>query len=145
MSSNLEEMLASGTGNSRDTRLLKRALKQRWPIPEDKKQAIIDRQVKIATDEGASPREATDAARTVIMADRINMEDEKVEQKSVEQHLHLHQHQETQVNLDNLSVEQLEKLEQLLIVAQSTTSEVITSPSEARQVEPVSVREVGVE
>lgn len=136
----MSETINSGTGNTRDTRLLERAVKKRWPIPEQYKEAIMRRQALIAIDPKAKPREASAAARTLIAADKLNLEEEQG--KETQQHLHLHQ--ETQVNLDNLSIEQLEKLEQLLIDAQTGNSKSSEGTSEARTIEPVSVCEVGV-
>lgn len=111
-----EEPISDGVDGVRTTRMLERAARQRWPIPEKYKQAIIARQVKIATDANSKPREASAAARTIISADRLNMEEEK--QAEPQQHLHLHQHQETTVDLSKLSKEKLEELERILLAAQ---------------------------
>jgi hypothetical protein len=81
--------LSPGISN---TRLLERAIRERWPIPEEKRKAIMDRQIEIAIDPKADAREATNAARTVIMADKINQQEEQG--AGNEQHLHLHQHGE---------------------------------------------------
>ncbi|MGL4512085.1 MAG: hypothetical protein ACRCT8_03270 [Lacipirellulaceae bacterium] len=48
---------------SRDTRLIERALRERWPIPDELKAAVVERQLRIATDPKSSSREATSAAR----------------------------------------------------------------------------------
>lgn len=89
-----EDTINSGTGNTRDTRLLERAIKKRWPIPEQYKEAIMRRQALIAIDPKAKPREASAAARTLIAADKLNLEEEQMEMDSdkqnIEQHLHLH-------------------------------------------------------
>jgi hypothetical protein len=46
-----------------NTRLLERALREHWPIPNKYRKPVVDRQVKIAIDPGSSAREATSAAR----------------------------------------------------------------------------------
>jgi hypothetical protein len=86
-----EGLVSDGVDGIRTTRLLERAVRERWPIPEHLRQAIIDRQVEIATDPKYDAREATSAAKTVIAADRINQQEEQGP-KAGAQHLHLHQH-----------------------------------------------------
>ena len=62
---------------SRDTRLIERALAERWPIPIQHRAPLIERQVAIATDPTSSPREATSAFVSIMSASRINLEIEK--------------------------------------------------------------------
>lgn len=57
----------------RDTRLIQRAIRQRWPIPDDKRQALIDRQIEIATSKETEPREATAAFKAVMEAEKQNI------------------------------------------------------------------------
>lgn len=79
-------------GGIRDTRLLERAIRERWPMPSEAvRAAIMNRQATEALKPGNSPRETASAAKTLLMADRLNLEAEKGE--PVEQHLHLHQHE----------------------------------------------------
>ena len=59
-----------------DTRMLERALRERWPIPEQYREAIVSRQVRIAVDPGSSAREATSAARCVVSMEGHNLADE---------------------------------------------------------------------
>lgn len=54
------------------TRLIERALKQGWPIPEDCRAPVVQRQIEIATGPCRKPGEQTRAARTLVMMDRIN-------------------------------------------------------------------------
>ena len=63
----------SGRG-SRDTRLVERALRERWPIPKALRGPLIDRLAGIVTDPETSPREATAAARAILSASKINVE-----------------------------------------------------------------------
>lgn len=116
------EMVSDGVDGVRTTRMLERAARQRWPVPEKYKEAIVKRQVQIAIDPKSKPREAAAAARTVLAADRLNQSDEHEDNKEPQQHLHLHQHQPTTVDLDKLTDEQLDKLEQILLAASSTTT-----------------------
>ena len=60
----------------RDTRLITRAIRQRWPIPADKRAALIGRQVEIATSKTVSPRESTAAFKSVLAAEAQNISTE---------------------------------------------------------------------
>ena len=86
------ELGARRTTQMTNDRMLQRAIKQRWPIPEQYKKAVIDRQVKIAIDPDASHREATAAARVLIAAEQQNQVDEIADAKLPvsEQHVHFH-------------------------------------------------------
>lgn len=133
-------MVSDGVDGVRTTRMLERAARQRWPIPEKYKQAIIARQVKIATDANSKPREASAAARTIIAADRLNIEEEK--QAEPQQHLHLHQHQETTIDVSKLSQEKLEELERILLATQS--AQPANSAGSVIEGVPVSVHQGGM-
>ena len=63
-------------GGVRDTRLITRAIRQRWPIPADKRAALIDRQIEIATSKDVSPGESTSAFKAVLAANQQNIEAE---------------------------------------------------------------------
>ena len=60
----------------RDTRLRERAIKERWPIREDIRPAIMDRMSQIAIDPKSSEREATSATKAILYADKMNQEEE---------------------------------------------------------------------
>lgn len=64
-------------GTARDTRLAERAVRQRWPIPDEKRGAIINRLCDIALDKKTREREAISAAKAIISADRQNQIDER--------------------------------------------------------------------
>ena len=54
------------------TRMLERAVREGWPIPAERRKAIVMRQVEAA--EGAdSNREATSAAACLIEMDKVNL------------------------------------------------------------------------
>ena len=57
----------------RDTRLVARAIKKCWPIPPEKRAALVNRQIEIATDEDVKPRESTAAFRSIISAEQQNI------------------------------------------------------------------------
>jgi hypothetical protein len=63
----------SGRG-IRDTRLVERALRERWPITKALRRPVVERLGKIVQDPKASPREAVAAARALLGASRINLE-----------------------------------------------------------------------
>ncbi len=86
------ELGARRTTQMTNDRMLQRAIKQRWPIPEHYKQAVIDRQVKIAIDPEATAREATAAARVLVAAEQQNQADDIAAAKipDTQQHVHFH-------------------------------------------------------
>lgn len=59
---------------ARDTRLVERAVRERWPIPKALRGPLIERLAGIVQDPGASPREATAAARAILSASKINLD-----------------------------------------------------------------------
>ena len=65
------------TQNEKDARLERQAIRQRWNIPAEFKDAIVKTQVKIAVDpnSGASHRERTAAARALIQMEQQNQAD----------------------------------------------------------------------
>src|SRR5262245_46998056 len=67
--------LGGGSGRGiRDTRLVARAVAERWPIPRALRGPLIERLATIAMDPEASPREVAAAARAILGASKINLE-----------------------------------------------------------------------
>lgn len=64
----------------RDTRLLAKALMQRWPINPKMREGIIGALARVLTDPNASHREKTSAAKALMAADAQNIEMEKMQQ-----------------------------------------------------------------
>lgn len=64
----------------RDTRILARALMQRWPINPKMREGIIGALARVLTDPNASHREKTSAAKALMAADAQNIEMEKMQQ-----------------------------------------------------------------
>ena len=60
----------------RDTRMIQKAMEQRWPIRPEYRDALIKRLLRILADPQSSPREATSAAKALMAAERQNQEDE---------------------------------------------------------------------
>ena len=56
------------------TRLLERAIRERWVIDEQHRAPIVQRQVTTATDSEASNREATSAARCLVGMESQNLD-----------------------------------------------------------------------
>jgi hypothetical protein len=55
------------------TRMIERAVRERWPIPDEARGKVVNRQVRIATSKRSSPREATSAARCLAAMDSQNL------------------------------------------------------------------------
>ena len=60
----------------RDTRLMARALTQRWPISSDHRREIVEILLEVAKDVSNSPRERTSAAKALMSAESQNQSDE---------------------------------------------------------------------
>jgi hypothetical protein len=58
----------------RDTRLVAKALRERWPIPKTLRGPLIERLAQIVQDPDASPREVTAAAKAILSASKINLD-----------------------------------------------------------------------
>jgi hypothetical protein len=69
----------------RDTRLMERALRERWPIKPEYREKIIASLLLIVADRTASPRERTSAAKALLHADQINLEEERLIQEDEHQ------------------------------------------------------------
>lgn len=84
------QLVSDGVDGVRTTRMLERAIRQRWPITDEQRQAIIDRQIAIASRKTGKAREQSIAAKTVAAFDKLNLEEAKLDEAKVENHLHLH-------------------------------------------------------
>jgi hypothetical protein len=60
----------------KETRLMARALMQRWEISQEQRADLIQTLMQIATDVSNSPRERTTAIKAIISAEKQNQEDE---------------------------------------------------------------------
>jgi len=67
---------------------VERALRERWRIPKAMRGILIDRLGRILEDAGAAPREVTSAAKAILSASKINLENVSVAVKALE-HLEL--------------------------------------------------------
>jgi len=59
-----------------ETRMMARALTQRWPISEKTKKGVIGALINVLADPKASPREKTSAAKALMAAEAQNQSDE---------------------------------------------------------------------
>ena len=64
----------------RQTRLWERALRERWPIPEAMRSVIVKSLAKILLDADSSAREKTAAAKALMAADSLNVQQERMDQ-----------------------------------------------------------------
>lgn len=63
----------------RDTRLLSRALVERWPITEQHRAAIVSVLLRILADPNASNRERISAAKALMTADGNNLQQQQID------------------------------------------------------------------
>lgn len=86
----------------RDTRLIERALREQWPIPDEFREPIVKRQVRIAIDPHSSPRESTSAARCLVSMQQQNTEAalKALDKLVPDQHQHTHQIDELRAVID---------------------------------------------
>lgn len=77
----LGEVLAGATHVPSDVNLVRRAAKERWPIPEHKRAVIAERLVDIV-ETNADARNQTAAARVLASMDGLNQTDEHLEDKN---------------------------------------------------------------
>lgn len=83
-----EEPGGSGGHSARDTRLAARAIRERWPMSRRVRIKVLNRLVGIVDedrweetrrDERPGFREVISAARTIISADRLNLDQQRVD------------------------------------------------------------------
>jgi hypothetical protein len=60
----------------RDTRMMARALIQRWPVKPEYKAELIEKLMQVIASPSSSPREVTAAAKAIMAAEKQNQEDE---------------------------------------------------------------------
>jgi hypothetical protein len=60
----------------REARMYERAIRKRWPIPEQYQKAIAERQIRIALDPESSPRASSVATRCLLEMSRQNQIDD---------------------------------------------------------------------
>ena len=59
-----------------ETRMIARALVQRWPIKQEYREAIVKQLLKVVVDPNSTPREKTSAAKALLAAEGQNQSDE---------------------------------------------------------------------
>ncbi len=68
----------------RDTRLMARAITERWAISPEYRTLIVQRLMRIIADPESSNREITSAARALISADLVNSKEMLLEEQKVQ-------------------------------------------------------------
>lgn len=71
--------LSPSAGQTSDTRLCERAIRERWPMDEATRLAVLDRLRAVVNDPGVSPRESIAACKALIAADAVNIQAERLE------------------------------------------------------------------
>ena len=64
------------SGGIRDTRLMAKAIMQRWDLTPEQRKQCLERLTEIVTSKAASPREATQAFRAILEAEKQNQADQ---------------------------------------------------------------------
>ena len=73
-------------GSMRDTRLIARAVREEWPIPDAFRKPVVMRQIAIATNPNSKNSEATAAARCLA---NMNAQNIKSRNEQHSQHIHI--------------------------------------------------------
>lgn len=64
-----------------DAKLVQRAIRQRWPIPEEVRKAVVDRMAGFVADPLIDPDRAIAAARMIGVAEGQNQADDHLREK----------------------------------------------------------------
>ena len=70
----------------RDTRMMARALRERWPIDDRQRELMMRVLMQIAADGGNSARERTQAIKAIISADAVNLKAQEIQQQNEHHH-----------------------------------------------------------
>jgi hypothetical protein len=57
-----------------DARLAERALREAWPVPEDRRAELVAKLIDVALAGETPPRERVSAVKALLMAGRLNIE-----------------------------------------------------------------------
>lgn len=85
----------------RDTRMIARAIRERWPIPDERRAALIERQMRTA-EHSESDRDATRAFQSLLQAEAQNIAValKAIDKVLPDQHSHTHAIEQIQARLD---------------------------------------------
>ena len=70
--------------NKRQTRLVARALRERWNIPTEMRGTVIARLGQIVDDSKTEPREVISAAKAILSAGKLNLDNIEIAIKAIE-------------------------------------------------------------
>jgi hypothetical protein len=79
-------------GRCADTRMLLRALKQRWPIPAEIRKFLPEWMAAVIQNERLSFRERTAAAKILLEVEKLNLADEELAKVQPREDKHVHFH-----------------------------------------------------
>ncbi len=94
-------MLAADNEIASDCRLINRALRERWPVPEAVRERIVNRLVKIIDTEGSEPKSDKNAIAAASVIVRMVGQNQK-EQPATSMVEHHHVHELGPITADNL-------------------------------------------
>ncbi len=57
-----------------DARLAERALREAWPVPEDRRAELVSKLIDVAVAKDTPARERVSAVKALLMAGRLNIE-----------------------------------------------------------------------
>lgn len=78
----MSDIMQDKTYEKKDAAMVGRAIKQRWPIPEDLKAEVIAEARRMLTDQSADRRARAAAMKIVIESDKLNQADEHLAAKN---------------------------------------------------------------
>jgi hypothetical protein len=80
------EILADPRHTRADAKLIQRAIRERWPIPESLRPKMAERLGDIIDNKSTADRDVIAAIRTLVSADRLNIDQERLELERERQH-----------------------------------------------------------
>lgn len=63
----------------RDLRLIRRAIRRGWPIPEEDRKTLVEELARLAEEEGAGNREIISIAQALMAMERANLDATRVQ------------------------------------------------------------------
>lgn len=73
-----ENLFQHERGTARDTRLVRRAIANGWPIPAELRAEIVEKLAGVIRDPDTSPRELIAASKCIVGADGLNLQAERI-------------------------------------------------------------------
>src|SRR3990167_9360817 len=83
------EMPGGLGGGPRDTRMVERAIRQRWPLRDEYREPLVNGLLTIAVNPANGARERVSASRALIAMEGQNQADEHKQLPDLHAHLHM--------------------------------------------------------